>query len=136
MFELQPELKELNEKQLGVFIWIYQQIVADQVLTRSNRDIAKRVNIPESTLEKYLKRFENLGLIVRDSERSMNPLTMMWETNSRTIRLNPKKFDPVWIAKMRSATLEAILDQVTTSAQTQAIIEHLKQSRPLTKENA
>lgn len=136
MFENQPELKELNSKQLGVFIWIYQQIIADQVLTRSNRDIARRVNIPESTLEKYLKRFEDLGLIVRDSERAMNPLTLSWETVSRKITLNPKKFDPMVIAKMRTASIEAILDQVTTSTQTQAVIDKLRQTRPLIKENA
>lgn len=136
MFEFQPELKELNEKQLNVFIWIYQQIIADQVLTRSNREIAKRVEIPESTLEKYLKRFEDLGLIVRDSERAMNPLSLSWETISRKITLNPKKFDPMMIAKMRTASIEAILDQVTTSTQTQAIIDKMRQSRPLTKENA
>lgn len=136
MFELQPELKELNSKQLGVFIWIYQQIIADQVLTRSNRDIARRVSIPESTLEKYLKRFEELGLIVRDSERAINPLTSSWETVSRKITLNPKKFDPMVIAQMRTAAIEAILDQVTTSTQTQAIIDKLRQTRPLTKENA
>lgn len=136
VFEHQPELKELNQKQLNVFIWIYQQIIADQVLTRSNREIAKRVNIPESTLEKYLKRFEELGLIIRDSERAINPLTMNWETTSRTIKLNPKKFDPMVLAKLRSAGIEAILNQLTVSEQTQAVIDQMYNRRSLTKENA
>ena len=136
MFEHQPEFQELNPKQLNVFIWIYQQIIADQVLTRSNREIAKRVNIPESTLEKYLKRFEDLGLIIRDSERSMNPLTMSWETTSRTINLDPKKFDPMMLAKLRTAGIEAILNQITVSDQTQAVIDKMRQNRSLTKETA
>lgn len=136
MFESLPEIKLLNEKQLNVFIWIYQQIIADQVLTRSNREIAQRLSMPESTLEKYLKRYEDLGLIVRESERSINPLTLSWETISRKITLNPKKFDPMIIAKLRIAGIEAILNQLTISEQTQAAIDKLRSSRPLIKENA
>lgn len=136
MFEHQPELHQLNPKQLNVFIWIYQQIIADQTLTRSNREIAKRVSIPESTLEKYLKRYEDLNLIVRESERAVNPLTMNWETTSRTIKLNPKKFDPLVLAKLRTAGIEAILNQLTISEQTQAVIDQMRQSRLLTKETA
>jgi len=136
MFDNNPAIASLNEKQLIVFIWIYQQIIADTVITRSNKEIASRVNIPESTLEKYLKLFDDLKLIERKSERTWNPYLMNWETTSRSIKLNPKTFDPFIIARLRTAGIEALLEQLTVSDTTKAVIEQMRLKRMTPKETA
>lgn len=119
----------LTKRQLAVFVWIYQEIVNSRRLTKSNEEISRVTGVPVSTLEKFLKRFEDLQLIVRKSDRGVNATTYQWETISREITLNPAKFDPTVLAQLRAAGINAILEQISQTDLTQAAVRELQTKR-------
>lgn len=125
---------KLNDKQLAVFTWLYQDILNNYETTLRNKDIAKIVGIPESTLEKYLKLYESLGLIIRKSERGLNYLGR-WETVSRSITLNPTLFPPRVLNALRQANTKAIVDQMFKLDITAEYIAALKASRPASQDS-
>jgi hypothetical protein len=116
---------KLNEKQLAVFSWLYQDILNNYATTAKNKDISKLLGIPESTLEKYLKLFESIGLIKRSSERGLN-YQGRWETISRSITLNPDVFPPKILTAMRQANTKAIVDKMFSLDITSEYISTLK----------
>ena len=119
----------LTKRQLGVFVWIYQEILNGKVLTKSNDEISRATGVPVSTLEKFLKRFEDLQLIVRKSDRSVNASTYQWETISREITLDPATFDPAILAQLRSAGIKSILDQISQTDLTSAAVREMQAKR-------
>ncbi|MFA5006253.1 MAG: hypothetical protein WC509_02110 [Candidatus Izemoplasmatales bacterium] len=119
----------LTKRQLGVFVWIYQEILNAKVLTKSNEEISRATGVPVSTLEKFLKRFEDLQLIVRKSDRSVNASTYQWETISREITLDPRTFDPGLLAQLRTTGIKAILDQISQTDLTSAAVKELQAKR-------
>lgn len=125
--------EKLNEKQLAVFTWLYQDILNNYATTAKNKDIAKIVGIPESTLEKYLKLFETHGLIIRKTERDLNYMGR-WETISRSITLNPVIFPPKLLTAMRQANTKAIVDKMFSLDVTAQYISALK-TRTVNPEN-
>jgi len=102
-------LSQLNRNQLKLLSWIYNECVNNYHVTISNKEISVKTDIPESTVEKYLKFFDDLNLIVRSSERTQDFFTREWRTSSRKISLNPKKFDPEIIAAERSTRIDSLL---------------------------
>ena len=122
-------LSELNDRQENLFIWIFNECVNNFKVTNTNRYISKQLNIPESTLEKYLKKLDDLGLIERSNDRTYNNHTFTWETVDREIRLNPKLFDPFVLAKLREKRIEDALKLIETPQATIKMIERIKESR-------
>ena len=116
--------KDLNDKQLETFIYLVNQIINNTVCVKSNDEISRELRIPVSTLEKHLKKLDDLKLIIRKSSRGRNPLTMSWETISREIRLDPKVYDndPRVLATMRMQRINGILDMIGTPAFTKGVI--------------
>ncbi|MBU0996632.1 MAG: hypothetical protein KKE16_01140 [Firmicutes bacterium] len=102
-------LTQLNRNQLKLISWIYNECINNYHVTQSNKDISTKTDIPESTVEKYLKFFDDLDLIVRSSERTQDFYTREWRTSSRKISLNPKKFNPEIIAAERSTRIDSLL---------------------------
>ncbi|MBU0997786.1 MAG: hypothetical protein KKE16_07070 [Firmicutes bacterium] len=98
-------LSQLNRNQLKLISWIYNECVNNYHVTVSNKDISAKTDIPESTVEKYLKFFDDLDLNERTSERTQDFFTREWRTSSRKISLNPKKFNPEIIAAERSTRI-------------------------------
>jgi predicted AAA+ superfamily ATPase len=105
-------LNQLSDKQLAVFTWLFTDIVNNLETSLKNAEIAKKVGVPESTLEKYLKHFEELKLIVRRSERGINGYTGRWETISRSITLNPEYFPRRILDTMRAVSINSIVEQI------------------------
>ena len=122
-------LSELNDRQENLFIWIFNECVNNFKVTSTNRDISKQLNLPESTLEKYLKKLDDLGLIERSNDRAYNNHTFTWETVAREIRLNPKLFDPFVLAKLREKRIEDALKLIETPQATLKMIERIKEAR-------
>jgi len=122
-------LSELNDRQENLFIWIFNECVNNFKVTSTNRDISKKLNIPESTLEKYLKKLDDLGLIERTNDRAYNHNTFSWETVSREIRLSAKLFDPFILAKLRAKRIEDALSLIETPQATMRMIEKIKETR-------
>ena len=113
--------KQLNSRQQDLIIWIYNECISSNKVTLSNKEIARKVNIPESTVEKYLKLFDDLKLIIRESKKEMD-LFQNWRTTSRSIELNPKYFDPQLIMKERVDRTNRFLDSLSYQDITQSII--------------
>jgi len=124
-------LSQLNDRQQFFLTWIYNECVNNHWITKSNIDISKVVNIPESTVEKYLKLLDQLHLIVRSSERVQDFLTREWRTASRKITLNPKAFDPKLIAMERDHRIKSLLDLIDSSDFMQAQASHIMEKRGL-----
>ena len=103
-------LDQLNDRQKDLMIWIYNECVNNKIITISNKDISNKINIPESTIEKYLKLLDDLKLIIRSSEREMDFFSKSWRTVSRTIKLNPKFFNPEMLARERIQRINSFLD--------------------------
>jgi hypothetical protein len=114
----------LNERQLDLFIWIFNQCVSNYKLTKSNKEISDETEIPVSTIEKYLKRFDELKLIERGHTKSINPIFKNWETTSREIQLNTDIFDPYVIAKIRKSRINETLDMLDMPVSTMKIIQN------------
>jgi len=109
-------LSELNDRQENLFIWIFNECVNNFKVTSTNRDISKQLNLPESTLEKYLKKLDDLGLIERSNDRAYNNHTFTWETVAREIRLREKR-------------IEDALKLIETPQATLKMIERIKEAR-------
>lgn len=122
-------LSELNDRQESLFIWIFNECVNNFKVTHPNREISRKLNIPESTLEKYLKKLTDLKLIERSNDRAYNHNTFSWETVAREIRLNPKLFDPFLLAKLRERRIEDALNLIQTPQATLRMIERIKETR-------
>lgn len=69
---------QLNDRQLEFFIWIFNQCVSNFKVTKSNQEISTETEIPVSTIEKYLKKFDDLNLIERGHTKSKNPIFHNW----------------------------------------------------------
>lgn len=119
-------IDDLNDRQQTFFIWLFNKCVNDFKVTMSNSEISKETDIPVSTIEKYLKKFDNLGLIDRGIEKGYNNIFHKWETTSREIQLNSDIFDPFFIAKIRKQRIKESLDLLNTP---KATIEMIKASR-------
>lgn len=117
---------QLNSRQEDFWLWIYLECVKNYRITMSNKDISKKTDIPESTVEKYLKKFDDLKLITRENERAKNIYTDRWETISRVIKLNDETFDPFMIEKERQRNIEAALELLELPI---AQIERIKRAR-------
>jgi len=122
-------LSELNDRQENLFIWIFNECVNNFKVTASNREISQKLNIPESTLEKYLKKLNDLELIERTNDRAYNHNIFTWETVAREIRLSSKYFDPFLLAKLREKRIEDALALIETPQATIRMIEKLKEKR-------
>ncbi len=122
-------LSELNDRQENLFIWIFNECVNNYRVTHSNREISEKLQIKESTLEKYLKKLDDLGLITRTNHRNYNNYTFQWETTSREIRLNEEKFDPFVLAKLKQRRIEDALSLIETPEATLRMIEKVKEAR-------
>jgi DNA-binding MarR family transcriptional regulator len=101
--------ENLNDRQETFFVWVFNECVNNFKIVKSNKEISKETGIPVSTIEKYLKKFEDLGLIERGTDKSFNSIYYRWETTSREIILNSEIFDPFFIAKLRESRIEASL---------------------------
>lgn len=108
-------IDQLNDRQKDLMIWIYNECVNNKHITISNKEISNKTNIPESTVEKYLKLLDDLKLIIRTSEREMDFFSRSWRTVSRTITLNPKFFNPAMLAKERLQRINSFLDTLDYS---------------------
>jgi hypothetical protein len=120
---------KLNDRQESFFVWIYNECVNNHKITKSNKEISDATEIPVSTIEKYLKKFDELGLIERGTERSINNHNHKWETTSREIILNPDIFDPFFIAKIRQSRIEDSLKMLGSPKATMRMIKNMRQSR-------
>jgi hypothetical protein len=120
---------QLNDRQLEFFIWIFNQCVSNFKVTKSNQEISTETEIPVSTIEKYLKKFDDLNLIERGHTKSKNPIFHNWETTSREIQLNSDVFDPYTIAKLRKSRIKETLDMLNTPKSTMQMIHNARQSR-------
>lgn len=116
---------QLTERQENFFLWIYQQCVKDYKITISDKEISKQTAVPVSTIEKYLKKFDDLGLIVRATSKMMNQYVNRWETKSREIVLNDEMFDPFMLEKIRQDNIERALSYLKLPI---AQIERMKQA--------
>ena len=124
--------EKLNDRQESFFVWVYNECVNNHRITKSNKEISNETSLPISTVEKYLKKFDDLGLIVRGSERNLNNYNHQWETISREIILNPDIFDPFFIAKIRQTRIEESLKLLGSPKATMMMIKHLRESRSQT----
>jgi len=103
-------IHQLQPRQLQLLTWIYNQCIASNQVTITNKEIGEVNNIPESTVEKYLKLFDELGLIIRESKRDRDYFTHEWRTVSRSISLNPSIFKPELLALERTARMDNLFD--------------------------
>jgi transcription initiation factor IIE alpha subunit len=108
------QAKNLNDRQYFLLIWIIKQIVANRVLKMSNDEIAAAVGIPKSTIEKYLKKLDELDLIIRTNEREYNDGFHRWETVDREIKLNPIYFDQKILAGMTALWTKDAIESIST----------------------
>ena len=122
--------KDLNFSQTTTFLYILNQIIDNRALTKSNKEIAKDLNLSISTIEKHLKMLDRLGLIHRGNERVRNPFTLEWETVSRSITIPKNKIDPRVLATMHSQRISSMLELIVTPDTTKMMIKTLKESRP------
>jgi predicted transcriptional regulator len=108
------QAKTLNDRQYFLLTWIVKQIVANRVLKMSNDEIAAAVGIPKSTIEKYLKKLDELDLIIRTNEREYNEGFHRWETIDREIKLNPNYFDQKILAGMTAMWTKDVIESIST----------------------
>lgn len=101
---------KLTERQENFWLWIYQECVKNYKITMPDKEISKRTAVPVSTVEKYLKKFDDLGLIIRSRDKMMNQYINKWETKSREIVLNPDMFDAFMLEKIRQQNIERALE--------------------------
>lgn len=72
------------------FDFLFNVLIVEGKINWSNEKLSKVTNIPESTVEKRLKRIEDAGLIIRES--SKQHINGVWKTVDRIIRLSPEYF--------------------------------------------
>ncbi len=108
------QAKNLNDRQYYLLTWIVKYVVTNQRLKLSNDQIAEAVGFPKSTIEKYLKKLDDLGLIVRSNEREFNDAYHRWETIDREIKLNPIYFDQKIIAGMTAMWTQDVIESIST----------------------
>lgn len=121
--------ENLNDRQETFFVWIFNECVNNYKVSKSNKDISNETGIPVSTIEKYLKKFTELGLIERGIDRSFNGYFGKWETTSREIVLNSDMFDPFFLAKLRKTRIEESLKLLGTPKATMEMIKNIRESR-------
>lgn len=122
-------IDELNDRQQTFFIWLFNKCVSDFKVTMSNSQISKETDIPVSTIEKYLKKFDDLGLIERGIEKGYNNVFHKWETTSREIQLNSDIFDPFFIAKIRKQRIQESLELLDTPKSAISMIKAARGSK-------
>lgn len=134
MFNLSTEelTKQLNTSQTNTFLYILNQIIDNGSCSVSNKDMAKSLRLSVSTIEKHLNKIEKAGLIIRESERSRNPLTLNWETISRTITIPSEIIDPKVISMMHKNRIQGMLDLISTPESHKVLINQMKRSRGIT----
>ena len=121
--------ENLNDRQETFFVWIFNECVNNFKIIKSNKEISEETGFPVSTIEKYLKKFDDLGLIERGTDKSFNGYFHKWETTSREIVLNSDKFDPFFLAKLRKTRIEESLKLLGTPKATMDMIKHMRESR-------
>lgn len=134
MFNLSTEelTKQLNTSQTNTFLYILNQIIDNGSCSVSNKDMAKSLRLSVSTIEKHLNKIEKAGLIIRESERSRNPLTLNWETISRTITIPSEIIAPKVISMMHKNRIQGMLDLISTPESHKVLINQMKRSRGIT----
>ena len=91
VYELLPEYQALHIEADKVFFDnIFLCLLIDKVVVRSNKELAARFNMSESTLEKRLKRLEDAKLIIRSNVKTHE--NGYWEVLERAIELDPFTF--------------------------------------------
>lgn len=81
----------LSEKDKLFFDKMFRIIIFNGEINWSNEKLSNVLQEPESTIEKRLKRVEEAGLIIRESNRQFE--FGRWKTTDRIIRLNPAIFE-------------------------------------------
>jgi len=115
-------LKQLNERQVYLMTFLYNECINNTSYTASNFKLSESVDIPVSTLEKYLNHLEKLHFIVRHSEIEHDQSQNRWYTGSRSISLDPNTFPPEAICMERQVRAKAMLNMIDTKYfQTEAI---------------
>lgn len=121
--------RNLNFSQTTTYLYIINQIIDHKSLTKSNKNIAKDLNISISTLEKHLRVLDKQGLIDRSNCRARNPITLNWETVSREISIPDEVIDPRVLSQMHIQRIHNLLDLVVTPEHTKMMIKNAKESR-------
>lgn len=81
----------LSEKDKLFFDRMFRLIIFNGEINWSNEKLSNVLQEPGSTIEKRLKRVEDAGLIIRESNRQFE--FGRWKTTDRIIRLNPEVFE-------------------------------------------
>lgn len=81
----------LSDKDKLFFDRLFRLIIFNGEINWSNEKLSHVLQEPGSTIEKRLKRVEEAGLIIRESNRQFE--FGRWKTTDRIIRLNPKLFE-------------------------------------------
>jgi len=108
------QAKNLNDRQCFLLTWIVKFIITNRVLKMSNDEIAAAVGFPKSTIEKYLKKLDELDLIIRTNDREFNEGFHRWETINREIKLNPTYFDQKILTGMSAMWTKDVIESIST----------------------
>ena len=126
---INKSLDVLNDSELTTFMYIVNQVINDQALTKSNEDIAKDREKSISTIEKHLGKLNKLGFIDRKSIKQRNPIFLNWETISRKITIPSSVLDPKLMKIIRMQRINETLALVNTSEAMAHAIKKMRKSR-------
>lgn len=127
--QLQDKTKLLNDSELTTFIYILNQVIDHQYLTKPNKSIALDRKKSVSTIEKHLNKLEKTGLIYRRNIKRYNNFILQWETASREVTIPREVIDPKILAEMRGQRINNILAMIVTPAATTLAIKNMRESR-------
>jgi hypothetical protein len=127
--QLQDKTKLLNDSELTTFIYVLNQVIDHQYLTKPNKKIALDRKKSVSTIEKHLNKLEKIGLIQRRNSRRFNNFILQWETESREITIPSEVIVPKILAEMRTQRLSNILAMIVTPEATTLAIKNMRESR-------
>lgn len=110
VYSTMSNYKELREGDKDFFDTLFIILLFDNKKYYTNAYLSKRLNIPESTLEKRLKRLDHAKLIQRKVNSEL--VGGVWRTASRSIQLDSVTFAFMNLAtqeeRIRAARLQAL----------------------------
>ncbi len=121
--------KNLTFSETQTFLYILNEIIDHQKLTKSNKKIAKDRKLSISTIEKHLNKLDREGLINRETIKSRNPYSMNWETTYRSITIPDNVMDPKIIAELHLNRIHTMLDLIITPETTYKTIQEIRKIR-------
>ncbi|MBI9009632.1 MAG: hypothetical protein JEZ05_06330 [Tenericutes bacterium] len=129
LYQLQDKTKLINDSELTTFIYVLNQVIDHQYLTKSNKKIAEERKKSVSTIEKHLNKLDKIGLISRSNLRRFNNIILQWETESREITIPTEVINPKILAEMRAQRIHNVLAMIVTPEATSRAIKQMRESR-------